>query len=197
MRDHYLILRFWAFMRFGSPKGNKQLEYNSDIDDFLANTMVAVNDLNDEKFDKLKTKTLKGLANIASCLAGDGFRFDSEGNRRPINAGLFEVLVFIGRKLKTKTLQGLANIASCLAGDGFRFDSEGNRRPINAGLFEVLVFIGRKLKNVENPAVKSRLIEFRHELDELGICGQSLNSRASYQQRLQLAREQIEVLNAI
>ncbi|MDY4388099.1 DUF262 domain-containing protein [Pectobacterium aroidearum] len=96
MRDSYLILRFVAFylhLRNEMP----MVEYRSDIDLFLASTMKFINiKAGDDLIEKTRQACLRGMGN-AYKLAGDSaFRFKpKKGNkRRPVNMGLFEMLVY-------------------------------------------------------------------------------------------------------
>lgn len=96
MRDRYLILRFIGFylLRTGQLSN---VEYRSDIDTFLASVMKFINTkANDEVVINAKMACLLGMSNVYQVLGGEAFRFKAKGagNRRPINMGLFEMLVF-------------------------------------------------------------------------------------------------------
>jgi len=96
MRDRYLILRFIGFylLRTGQLKN---IEYSSDIDAFLASVMKFINTkLADEIIEHTKQVCLFGLSNVYQLLGTEAFRFKAKGggNRRPVNMGLFEMLVF-------------------------------------------------------------------------------------------------------
>lgn len=104
-KDTYLVLRSIAFMLlWGYSDKVKQLNkgrdisYKSDIDDFLANTMVFINKKADEQLiAELKHRFLLAMDSIYDILGSDGFRFASEigANRRPISMPLFETLTYV------------------------------------------------------------------------------------------------------
>lgn len=96
MRDRYLVLRFVSFYLLFTEK-NSFIPYGSDIDSFLASTMKFLNSkASKETIDRVRNACLYGMRNIYILLGSDAFRFDPKngGNRRPINMGLFEMLVF-------------------------------------------------------------------------------------------------------
>ncbi|ECH0863781.1 DUF262 domain-containing protein [Salmonella enterica subsp. enterica] len=97
MRDRYLMLRFISFylLRKGLMTG---VDFRSDIDTFLASSMKFLNTRADDELIKhIKIICLRGLFNIYQKLGEDAFRFNPKpgGYRRPVNMGLFEVLVFV------------------------------------------------------------------------------------------------------
>ncbi|MGL1931812.1 MAG: DUF262 domain-containing protein [Desulfotalea sp.] len=96
MRDRYLVLRFVAFYlyRTGQLPG---IIYHSDVDAFLAAVMKYLNTkAYNSTIEHVKSVCLFGMQNVFHILGGEGFRFQSNngGKRRPINMGLFEMLVF-------------------------------------------------------------------------------------------------------
>lgn len=96
MRDKYLILRFIAFYLYRTQQLGRY-QYNADIDDFLAYVMKFVNTkATHEIINKIKQACNAGLSNAFNLLGEDAFRFKAKqnGKRRPINMGLFEMLVF-------------------------------------------------------------------------------------------------------
>ena len=96
MRDRYLILRFVAFYLLKKDH-LKGIEYRSDIDVFLALVMNFINtNASNEQVQKIRDACLLGMRNINTVFKSDIFRFKSKkgGKKRPINMGLFEVLVF-------------------------------------------------------------------------------------------------------
>ncbi|GME47343.1 MULTISPECIES: DUF262 domain-containing protein [unclassified Pantoea] len=96
MRDRYLILRFVSFYLY-MMKGMSMIEYKSDIDVFLASTMKFLNTkATPNQLEEVKQACLKGMYNVYELLGSEAFRFKPKhgGNRRPINMGLFEMLVF-------------------------------------------------------------------------------------------------------
>lgn len=95
MRDSYIILRFLAFYLYFNGFF-KSIEYDSDIDSFLEFTMSFINSESDFFIHKLKQICLNGMRNSYDILGNDCFRFESkvEKRKRPINMGLFEMIVF-------------------------------------------------------------------------------------------------------
>lgn len=97
MRDRYLVLRFISFflLRQGCLVG---IEFRSDIDTFLASVMKFLNNkADDELMLRLEIVCLRGLKNIYHKLGSEAFRFKPKpgGKKRPVNMGLFEVLVYV------------------------------------------------------------------------------------------------------
>lgn len=103
MKDQYIISRALAFYLWlngdlNSIDGMEPIEYKSDIDDFLAKVMIAVNDHLDENVVQNATgKFLLAMERIHRILGADAFRFipKEHGKRRPINMLLFEVLAYL------------------------------------------------------------------------------------------------------
>lgn len=99
MKGRYIILRFISFyMLFKGWLKQENIEYKSDIDDFLAKTMGFINRLEESKILELKSTFLRSMASSKRILGTDGFRFsinESGGNRRPVNMALFEALAYI------------------------------------------------------------------------------------------------------
>ena len=103
MKDQYIILRTLAFVLWlnGDLKVIKEMEfidYKSDIDDFLAKVMIAVNaHLADSVIEAARNKFLLAMERIHRILGNDAFRFEPKesGTRRPINMLLFEVLTYL------------------------------------------------------------------------------------------------------
>ncbi|MBO4521388.1 MAG: hypothetical protein J5787_09305 [Alphaproteobacteria bacterium] len=97
MKDRYMILRYLAFYLYRTEKVDG-LEYKSDMDDFLANVMKAINNFTDEKIEELENIFAKSMKQCLEVMGPDGFRFNkkSQGSnqRRPINMGLFEMLAY-------------------------------------------------------------------------------------------------------
>ncbi|MCK5720033.1 MAG: DUF262 domain-containing protein [Thiomargarita sp.] len=101
MKDKYLALRFLSFyMLYESWLGN--IEYKSDIDDFLAKTMEFINKLDYEKITKLEKIFITAMQNSYKILGKNGFRF-AEKNKsiRPINMALFEVIAYLFSKIES------------------------------------------------------------------------------------------------
>jgi hypothetical protein len=96
MRDRYLVLRFVAFYLHITNQLSG-IEYRSDVDSFLAAVMKYLNTkAPDELITHAKNVCLLGMNNVYQVLGNAAFRFESKnsGSRRPVNMGLFEMLVF-------------------------------------------------------------------------------------------------------
>lgn len=96
MRDRYLVLRFVGFYLLMTQK-KPFIPYRSDIDTFLASTMKYINSkASDSVIDNIRQACLKGMDNVYRLMGNEAFRFKPKpgGNRRPVNMGLFEMLVF-------------------------------------------------------------------------------------------------------
>lgn len=97
MKDRYVVLRSMAFLmlRKGVFNDIREMEYRSDIDDFLARFMTYINnDASDELIHEYKELFLKAMVDSFTMIGGDGFRFTGTDIRRPINMPLFEVLTY-------------------------------------------------------------------------------------------------------
>lgn len=97
MRDRYLMLRFISFYLLRKER-MIGVEFRSDIDTFLASSMKFLNTRADDALiEHVKMISLRGLTNIYQKLGEDAFRFKPKpgGYRRPVNMGLFEVLVYV------------------------------------------------------------------------------------------------------
>ena len=95
MKDKYIILRFVGFYLLYTHK--LEIEYKSNIDDFLAYVMEYLNKVDNYK-DILYIKDIfeKSMNISYKIFKEDGFRFDTYNqNRRPINMPLFESLSFL------------------------------------------------------------------------------------------------------
>ncbi len=100
MKDKYVVLRFLSFyMLYDSWLDN--IEYKSDIDDFLAKTMEFINTLNDDKIEELVDVFRIAMQNSYAVLGENGFRFEAKTKSiRPINMALFEVMVYLFTNIK-------------------------------------------------------------------------------------------------
>lgn len=104
-KDTYLILRSVSFMllwgfsdRVKKLNNGKDISYKSDIDDFLASTMIFLNNKADEGLIKdLEHRFLSSMDYIYDIMGSDGFRFAHEegSSRRPISMPLFETLTYV------------------------------------------------------------------------------------------------------
>lgn len=95
MKDKYIISRFIGFYLLRNQKIN--IEYKSDIDDFLGKVMEYLNSFknyNDIKY--LETIFNQSMTSSYRTLGADGFRFKAYNyNKRPINMGLFEAISYL------------------------------------------------------------------------------------------------------
>lgn len=114
MRDRYVVLRGIAFYlyytdKLKDPYSSARLEYRSDIDDFLAKTMIFLNkNIDNTQKAELVTLFKSAYKRIYNMFGDDAFRFESKTlspKRRPINMPLMEVLtlVFLLGKEKEST----------------------------------------------------------------------------------------------
>lgn len=104
-KDTYLILRSVSFMllwgfseRVKKLNNGKDISYKSDIDDFLASTMIFLNNKADDGLIKdLEHRFLSSMDYIYDIMGSDGFRFAHEdgSSRRPISMPLFETLTYV------------------------------------------------------------------------------------------------------
>lgn len=103
-KDTYIILRsiafmlMWGFADVVKQENGREISYKSDIDDFLANTMVFLNEkASDNLIDTISSRFLLSMDYVFHILGPDGFRFDHAvgDNRRPISMPLFETLTYI------------------------------------------------------------------------------------------------------
>jgi hypothetical protein len=103
MKDRYLVLRFVAFYMWqkGITKDvdtNEQLEYKSNLEDFLGKTMRFLNrlDSKNDLFKELESKFIKAMKLALQLIPLGGFRLPSvSGKRRPINMAFFESFSYL------------------------------------------------------------------------------------------------------
>jgi len=93
MKDRYLILRFLGFYLYFTKQID--IEYKSDIDDFLGKIMEYINKLEKNKLNELKNIFIKSMENSYEILGENAFRIPNEGRKRPINMALFESLSYL------------------------------------------------------------------------------------------------------
>jgi len=95
MRDKYVVLRFLSFyMLYENWLDN--IEYKSDIDDFLAKTMEFINKLNDEPVEHLARLFETAMLNSYKIIGENGFRFAKTGkSTKPITMALFEIMAYL------------------------------------------------------------------------------------------------------
>jgi len=94
MKDRYLILRFLAFYMY-FENILKNIEYKSDIDDFLGKVMEFLNNSSDNLIYELKNIFLKSMKNSYKILGKDAFRIPNKERKRPINMALFETISYL------------------------------------------------------------------------------------------------------
>ena len=97
MKDRYIILRFLAFLMYYEKWNEiRNIEYKSDIDDFLAKIMDSINEFTEDRIDSLKQIFRRSMKNCYDVLGEDAFRFSKgDGEKKlPINMALFEILAF-------------------------------------------------------------------------------------------------------
>ena len=92
MKDKYIILRFLGFYLLKTSQ-LENLDYKSDIDEFLAEVMKQINKYDDSQILELENLFILAMNNCSQILGKNAYRFESpEERRRPINMGLFESL---------------------------------------------------------------------------------------------------------
>ena len=95
MKDKYVVLRFLSFYMLYENWLNN-IEYKSDIDDFLAKTMEFINKLNDDKIEKLESIFKTAMLNSYKIIGENGFRFAKTGkSTKPITMALFEIMAYL------------------------------------------------------------------------------------------------------
>lgn len=94
MKDKYIVLRFLGFflLRTGQLKN---IEYKSDVDEFLADVMLFINRSDNSIIERLEYTFMLAMDNCYKVLGEDAFRFRNNGKKRPINMGLFECLSYM------------------------------------------------------------------------------------------------------
>lgn len=105
MKDRYMILRFLAFymwkQKITKDKEGKDIEYKSDIDDFLGKTMSFIN-RQDQNFIKNISTMFDETMNLAYSLKGANvFRIPSNERKRPINMALMETLGYLCSQIRS------------------------------------------------------------------------------------------------
>ncbi len=102
-KDQYVILRALAFYLYNEKSeevkelNGEPIEYKSDIDDFLAKTMIFLNEkATSRMITECSNMFTKSMENCYRIMGADSFRFYSESSKkRPINMPLFEIMVYI------------------------------------------------------------------------------------------------------
>nr|VFK51371.1 MAG: Protein of unknown function DUF262 [Candidatus Kentron sp. TUN] len=88
MRDREFVNRFCAFRLL------PQKEYKGDMDDFLAQVLIKMNDLEEDDLKKLSMEFQTGLSNNFKVFGDHAFRKHLEGRdrRSPLNVGLWDTM---------------------------------------------------------------------------------------------------------
>ncbi len=110
MKDKYVILRAIAFYLLCDnllrDEQGKEVEYKSDIDDFLAKVMAFMNNARDQYLSKIKTTFEKSLEKLDIIFDNNCFRLESRTEKkRPINMYLFEVLYYFFLRIDEATIK--------------------------------------------------------------------------------------------
>ncbi len=97
MRDREVINRFCGFFLLGYTK------YSDDMDDFLASTLVYMNQFDEAKLNELETTFLRSMKNNLIIFGKHSFRKHNSVNskRSVINIALFDVMSCIMTKYST------------------------------------------------------------------------------------------------
>lgn len=99
MKDRYIILRaisiyIWKKGILTDANGN-QVEYKSDMEDFLGNSMKFLNSISDSQIQDIEIKFKEIMIKSYQTLGKDAFRIPtSSTRRRPISMTLFETLFY-------------------------------------------------------------------------------------------------------
>lgn len=110
MRDRYMILRFLAFYLWKTKqsmnvKKNEPIEYKSDIDEFVGQTMTYLNRTTPEKREEIKD-IFKHAMSLAYNVGGEAiFRLPSRERKRPISVTLFETFSYFFSQIKDEESQ--------------------------------------------------------------------------------------------
>lgn len=132
MKDRYIILRFLAFYmwhkQISFDEKNNALQYRSDMEDFLGETMRFINR---QAEDSALVVKLKEVFKKTMLLAKDtivvlgGFRLPPKtgGNKRPLNMVFFESLSVLLANLKISSFEHVKSIYTSLLDDPRYVDS--------------------------------------------------------------------------
>ena len=113
MKDRYLILRFIAFYLWRNKKllhvkTEEQVEYKSDMEDFLSKTMLFLNnEISKDIIEKIPKIFEDAMGNCFNLFGEECFRLPKKkdkGYKRPINMALFETISYFAAKLKDNRL---------------------------------------------------------------------------------------------
>jgi len=104
MKDKYIISRFIGFYLLRNKKLN--IEYKSDIDDFLSKVMEYLNSFKSYKdIEYLELVFSKAMKMAQKTCDSDIFRFSTYNQkRRPLNMGIFEALSYFFTMIQDNSL---------------------------------------------------------------------------------------------
>ena len=110
MKDRYVILRAIAFYLWREKllinEKCEEIEYKSDIDDFLAKIMEFINIANEQDLSDIENIFKKSLKKLNLIFDHNCFRLTSKtAKKRPINMYLFEVLYYFFLKIDETTIR--------------------------------------------------------------------------------------------
>ena len=99
MKDRYIILRALCFYLYWNKEmldeKGKNIEYRSDMEEFLGAGMQLFNRISPDKLHKIEESFDFIMKRAYQCLGKDGFRIPSQGKtKRPISMTLFETLFY-------------------------------------------------------------------------------------------------------
>lgn len=100
MKDRYIILRFIGFFLYRYHVLPQAIQYQGNIDEFLAQVMTFLNELNgynEELIADIRLAFTKSMSFAHKNYGADIFRFKNLNgeNKRPINMALFESLAYL------------------------------------------------------------------------------------------------------
>ena len=94
MKDKYIVLRFLGTWLLNNDK-TIELQYKSDMDEFLAKIMKLINHFETKKIETLVNLFKLSMQNCYHVLGENAFRFEDKNRKRPINMGLFESITYM------------------------------------------------------------------------------------------------------
>ncbi|HBA9857408.1 TPA: DUF262 domain-containing protein, partial [Escherichia coli] len=127
MRDRYLVLRFVGFYLLVTNQ-MPGVEFRSDIDAFLASAMKFINTkADDELLEEVEDACITGMTNVYKALGSEAFRFSTKSGakRRPVNMGLFEVLVMVFSQISFEFLSKNIELKQLIEQYKYNFDEIG------------------------------------------------------------------------
>ena len=127
MRDRYLVLRFVGFYLLVTNQ-MPGVEFRSDIDAFLASAMKFINTkADDELLEEVEDACITCMTNVYKALGSEAFRFSTKSGakRRPVNMGLFEVLVMVFSQISFEFLSKNIELKQLIEQYKYNFDEIG------------------------------------------------------------------------